>query len=293
MSEARFDVTTLGEMLLRLSVRSGERLENARHLDIHPAGAEANVVTLLARLERRTRWTGALPDNPLGHLAANALRVAGVDAGDIIWNQGGRMGTYYVEFGEPPRGTQVTYDRASSCASQMQTDAIEWDSLLATRLLHLTGITPALSHSCREIVTVAMRRAKERGVPVSFDANYRQKLWTEAEARETLLPLIQNVEILFCSQTDAQRLFDCRGSMQEIAERSLDLSKAQSVVVSFAEQGRCSGMETNGGMNRPAPLVLWIAWGPATPSPRACSTVGWTGIWQRVCGMALPWRGWL
>ena len=79
MSSPRFDVTTFGEMLIRLSVPSGERLENTESLDVHPAGAEANVVTLLSRLERKTCWTGALPDNPLGRLAVNALRLAGVD----------------------------------------------------------------------------------------------------------------------------------------------------------------------------------------------------------------------
>jgi 2-dehydro-3-deoxygluconokinase len=119
MSEPHFDVTTLGEMLLRLSVSSGERLENAHQLDVQPAGAEANVVTLLARLERKTSWTGALPNHPLGRLAVNALRLAGVDTNKVIWNESGRMGTYDVEFGEPPRGIQVTYDRAHSCSTQL------------------------------------------------------------------------------------------------------------------------------------------------------------------------------
>src|SRR5215213_10519635 len=103
MTAPRFDVTTFGEMLIRLSVPSGRRLENATKLDVYPAGAEANVATLLARLERQVRWSGALPENPLGHLAANALGVAGVDLEGILWKQNGRMGTYYVEFGELPR----------------------------------------------------------------------------------------------------------------------------------------------------------------------------------------------
>jgi len=237
MPEPRFDVTTFGEMLMRLSVPSGQRLENAHQFNVHPAGAEANVVTLLARLGRKTYWTGALPQNPLGRLAANALRAAGVDTGGVIWSQSGRMGTYFVEFGEPPRGIQVTYDRAYSCASQIQRDAINWNSLFDTRLLHLTGITPALSPSCQDIIAEAIRRAKERQIPVSLDVNYRQKLWTEAEARDTLLPLIQHVEILFCSEADAKRLFDCNGSMQEVAQGLLDLSKARCVVVSSGNQG--------------------------------------------------------
>jgi len=237
MPEPRFDVTTLGEMLVRLSVPAGKRLENAAQLEVHPAGAEANVVTLLARLGRQTRWCGALPDNPLGRLAVNALRVAGVNTDGVALKDHGRMGTYYVEFGEPPRGTQVTYDRAGSCAAQLQPDDIDWDLLLDTRLLHLTGITPALSPSCLEVMAEAIRRAREHSVPVSFDVNYRQKLWSEADAAQSILPLVQGVELLFCSQADAAHLFHCTGSMHELAQGMLEISKAKHVVVSFADQG--------------------------------------------------------
>jgi 2-dehydro-3-deoxygluconokinase len=237
VSAPRFDVTSLGEMLIRLSVPSGKRIENSTRFDVHPAGAEANVLTLLARLERQTCWCGALPGNPLGRLAFQALRTAGVDTGAVLWKENGRMGTYYVEFGEPPRGIQVTYDRANSCTTQLQVDEIDWDLLLDTRLLHLTGITAALSASCLEIITEALRRAKERQIPFSFDINYRQKLWSEAEAARTLLPLMQEAELLFCSQADVRRLFHCTGSTQEVAQRMLELSKARNIIVTFAEQG--------------------------------------------------------
>jgi 2-dehydro-3-deoxygluconokinase len=237
MPEPRFEVTTLGEMLVRLSVPSGRRLEHASQLDVHPAGAEANVVTLLSRLERRTCWLGALPQNPLGRLAFHALRTAGVDASGIHWKDGGRMGTYYVELGEPPRGIQVTYDRAHSCAAELQGSEIDWDLLLNSRLLHLTGITPALSSSCLEIVGEAIERAKAQSVPLSFDINYRQKLWSESDAAQTLLPFIRGAELLFCSQADAARLFHCTGSMQEVAQGMLELTRAKYVTVSFSDQG--------------------------------------------------------
>jgi len=237
MAEICFDVTSIGEMLLRLSVPAGERLEAARQLDVYPAGAEANVISLLARLERKTQWAGALPNNSLGRLAANALRTAGVDTNGIIWSASGRMGTYYVEFGAPPRGIQVTYDRAHSCATQLQPSEINWDTLLDTRLIHLTGITPALSLSCHEIVEEALKQAKQHNVPISFDVNYRQKLWSEAEARETLLPMIQNIELLFCSANDATRIFNCQGSVQEIAQGMLNISRAKYVTITIGEQG--------------------------------------------------------
>mgnify|MGYP003576517695 FL=1 len=178
-----------------------------------------------------------MPDNPLGRLAVSALRTAGVGTRGVTWKNNGRMGTYYVEFGETPRGIQVMYDRAHSCATQLQVDDINWDFLLDTRLLHLTGITAALSSSCLKIVSHAIQRAKECNVAVSFDVNYRQKLWSESDAAQTLLPLIQGVEVLFCGQADANRLFHCTGSMQDVAQKMLALSKAKHVVISFADQG--------------------------------------------------------
>jgi 2-dehydro-3-deoxygluconokinase len=237
MPEPRYDVTSLGEMLLRLSVPSGERLETARHLDVYPAGAEANVISLLARLERKTYWAGALPQNSPGHLAANALRIAGVDSSGIIWNESGRMGTYYVEFGGPPRGIQVTYDRANSCMAQMKPDELDWDSLLNTRLLHLTGITPALSSSCHAMVERALEEARQRDLPVSFDINYRGKLWTKTDAQKTLTPMIQKVELLFCSARDATHLFNCNGTVQEIAQRMSEISHAKHVVITNSDEG--------------------------------------------------------
>jgi len=237
MPDARFELSTLGEMMLRLSVPAGERLETVTRLDVHPAGAESNVASLLARLGRRTCWAGALPRNPLGRRAADALRMSGVDLGGVVWREDGRMGTYYVEFGAPPRGIQVTYDRAGSCATELRPQDVDWEALLDTRLLHLTGITPALSPSCREVTLEALRRAKERGVPVSFDVNYRSRLWAESEAREALLPMIRGVEVLFCSAADAARVFGFHGDAETAAQAMLELSRAHSAVVTFGDQG--------------------------------------------------------
>jgi len=237
MAKPRFDATSIGEMMLRLSVPQGARLETANRFDVHPAGAEVNVMSTLARLDRKTYWAGALPQNPLGRLAASYLRTAGVDTNGIVWNESGRIGTYYVEFNPPPRGIQVTYDRAGSCMANLQADEIDWNALLDTRLLHLTGITPAISPSCREIVKTAIQKAKERGIPVSFDVNHRSKMWNEKQASGTLNELIQNVELLFCSRLDAERLFGCTGNEQEIAQAMLERSQARYAVVSIESEG--------------------------------------------------------
>ena len=239
MAERGFDVSTLGEMMLRLSVPSGERLETAARLDTRPAGAEANLATLLARLGRRARWAGALPANPLGRYAANHLRAAGVDLAAIVWDTRptARMGTYYVEFGAPPRGIQVVYDRAHSSAAQLGPDDVDWDMLLDARLLHLTGITPALAPACRTLIEEAVRRAKAAGVPLSFDINYRAKLWSTAEARAVLEPLVQGAELLFCGQGDAARVFGCEGEPAAMTQALRDRTGAKHVIMSSGEQG--------------------------------------------------------
>jgi len=231
------DVTTLGEIMLRLSVPVGERLEMAARFDVHAGGAESNVVALLARLGRACGWVGALPGSPLGRLAANALRMAGVDLNGVVWCADGRMGTYYVEFATAPRPIQVVYDRADSCAARLTPAQVDWTHLLDTRLLHLTGITPALSASCWAVVAEARRRAREVGVPVSFDVNYRQKLWSAEEAAVTLRPFMQAVNLLFCGHGDAQRLFACSADPATAIAQLAAQTQAQAVVMSVGDAG--------------------------------------------------------
>lgn len=237
MSDPRFDVTTIGEIMLRYSVPAGQRLETAASLDIHPAGAEGNLVSALARLGRHCGLVTGFPTNALGRLAANHLRMAGVDLDGVVWNDSERMGVYYVEFATPPRSIQVIYDRADSVAAQLSIQQINWDYLLNTRLVHLTGITAALSPSCRALVAEIVRRAKDAGVLVSFDINYRQKLWGEREAAEALRPMIQGADLLFCKQADAQRLFGCTGTAEEILRQMADLSRAHRVVITLGDRG--------------------------------------------------------
>lgn len=240
-----FDVTTFGEALLRLSVPEGIRLQAADRLDLHVAGAECNVASLLARIGRRSAYHSVLPRNPLGHLVADHLRKAGANLDGLIWEESGRVGTFYVEFSVPPRATQVVYDRADSCITRVTPDMLNWDALLDTRLLHLTGITPALTPACYETVEAIITRAKAAGVPISFDVNYRARLWSEADARAGLLPLLQNVDLLFCGQNDARRVFGIEGSPEAIVAALAEQTHARQVIVSLGEQGAMGWDGTN------------------------------------------------
>ena len=234
---SRFHVTSFGEAMIRLSVPAGTRLETARQLEIHPAGSESNVLAALARLQRPCGWLSSLPNNPLGRLVTNQLRQAGADTSAVIWSEQGRIGTYFVEFAVPPRATQVIYDRANSCVTQLRPEQIPWEYLLDTRLLHLTGITPPLSAGCQAIVAEAIGRARQAGVAISFDVNYRSKLWSPETAAATLLPLLQGVDLLLCSRRDACTLFGCDPSPETIIEQRAEQTKAGCIVVTLADEG--------------------------------------------------------
>ncbi|MEX2536964.1 MAG: sugar kinase [Trueperaceae bacterium] len=216
LERPRFDVTSLGEAMVRLSVPKGRRLASTYTLDVHVGGAESNVCAALSGLGRRCGWVSRVPDNPPGELVLRALREAGVDLSAVKRDGGARQALYFVEFSGPPRPTEVTYDRTPSAAASMSADSIDWNYLLDTRLLHLTGITPALSESCASLITEAVARATSAGIPVSFDVNYRGRLWSASEAGNLLRPIVRSVELLFCGIADAKVLFDLKGEPRDI-----------------------------------------------------------------------------
>jgi 2-dehydro-3-deoxygluconokinase len=231
------DLITLGESMWRLSPSgSHERLEAARQLDIHLGGAESNVASGLSRLGKRTAWWSRLPDNPLGRNVANTLRAHGVDISAVRWG-GGRLGTYFVEFGHPPRATDVYYDRANSAASQMQPDDFPWEQLRHTRWLHLTGITPALSTSCLQTVQRAVEEARRAGVSTSFDLNYRAKLWTPQQAAPVLDELAAQCTLVIAAERDVKTLFGLEG--EQTLERLYSRWNKATVVMTCGDRGAC------------------------------------------------------
>jgi 2-dehydro-3-deoxygluconokinase len=233
----RFDVTSLGESLIRFSVPPGTRLAAARNIDIHVAGAESNVCGALAGLGRRCGWVSRLPDNPLGQLVLRRLREQGIDLGAVRMTPHGRVGVYFVELAATPLPIRVTYDRAASAFSTFSIEEVPWDYLLDTRVLHLTGITVALGRSCHGIVAEAIARAKERGVVVSFDVNYRAQLWSESDAAAALRPLVRDADLLLCGRKDALRVFGASGDGDPLLDQLQEISGARHIVVSREEHG--------------------------------------------------------
>ena len=166
------DLVTLGEVLLRLAVPSPSRFETTHVLDVQFGGAEANVAATCARLGLRTAWISALPDNPWGDRARRELVAHGVDCAYVKRFPQTRLGLYFLEYGVAPRPVQVLYDRRDSAFSRLTAEEVDWEPIRRARLVHVTGITPALGREAQKIV----ERILAEAAAVSFDINYRAAL---------------------------------------------------------------------------------------------------------------------
>ncbi len=239
--------------MLRLSPSGVNRLEASTALEMHIGGAESNVAVALARLGRRAMWWSRLPDNPLGKLVADKLRGYGVDTSGIRWVTNARLGTYFVEFGSPPRSTQVIYDRANSAASNMSPDDFDWSLLEAARWVHLTGITPALSDSCHATIQYALEQARQHQVPTSLDINFRARLWSAEQATTTLDPLAQQASYVIIAERDAKTLCGISGAPAEVTVRLSDRWHGAKVVLTRGTQG-AAGFD--GGFHQAAAFAV-------------------------------------
>jgi 2-dehydro-3-deoxygluconokinase len=232
-------LVTLGEAMLRLSVRPGDRLEDAPAFDIHVAGSEANVAYAAARVGLRAAWVSSLPDNALGRRVAHTLAAGGVDTSLVRWEKTGRLGLYFVELGAAPRSIDVLYDRANSTMSLVPAAAFDWAELADTQFLHVSGITLALSDSSREVARQAMEAARSRGASVTLDVNYRQRLWSRDAAAAGVRAVAPLVDVLVCTAEDARDLFGASGADQ--------LQAALGVETVVLTQGAHGAIATRGG----------------------------------------------
>lgn len=222
--------------MLRLSVPEGTRLAHMNSLDVHMAGTESNVLAGLACLDYRCGWFGGVPDHAIADFVQRQLQMAGIDS-RAVSVPNSRFGTYYVEFATQPRAIQVIYDRANSAVTHLTPADIDFESLLDTRMIHLTGITPALGPNCMAVVEAILIEANHAGVPVSFDVNFRSKLWSAAEAGRALLPLLKRATLVLCGARDAANLFDCDGTPEEIVNRLGEKTESEQLVVTLGGEG--------------------------------------------------------
>jgi 2-dehydro-3-deoxygluconokinase len=218
----QYDFLTLGETLIRLSPPGMQRLDQARLLEIGVGGSELNVACLLARLGRRAVWVSRLPEGPLGRIVDGEGRRHGVDMGHIAWvptDQGARQGLMFFETGPAPRNARVIYDRKNSAASGMSIEDADWPGLVAaSRRVHLSGITPALSATCKALVLDVAALAGRAGKPLSYDLNYRATLTTPQEAAAVLEAIAPHLELLVLAERDAQQVLGFAETGERLAE---------------------------------------------------------------------------
>ncbi len=204
---ARFDVVTFGETMLRLSPPPGLALEQTQTLELSVGGTESNLAIALARLGRRTGWVSRLPQSPLGRRIARDIAAHGVDTARIVWAPEGRAGLIFIEPGAAPRANLVLYDRAHTAIAALRPEELPLDYLCSARMLFLTGVTPALSESCRECWLAAAKAAKAAGCLVAVDVNYRSKLWSPDAARTTLEAVFPLCDLVISALGDVQTIF--------------------------------------------------------------------------------------
>ena len=189
------DVLALGEAMVRLTPPDSLRLEQTVTLNVDVGGAELNVLVGLSRLGVGTAWLSKLPDNALGHLIAGRARAAGVDTSPVRWTAEGRAGLYFLELSAAPRPSQILYDRRNSEMTTLTPEEIDPATFAGARRFHVSGITPALSLSCLDATLAALTVARNAGCAVSFDPNYRARLWTVEEARAAYARILPGVDI--------------------------------------------------------------------------------------------------
>ena len=197
-------VITLGEILLRFSTRQDIRIKNTDEFRVCYGGAETNVGLSLTQFGHKVSAASVLPEsNPLSDAILSRMHGYGVDT-NLIINKPGRLGTYYLEQGNSVRGSKVTYDRKYSSIATLENLCWNLDEIFkGVDLLHISGILPALSKKWQSWTVEVVRKAKEYGCRVSFDMNYRSKLWSYKEAYPCFQQILPYVDILSASRLDA------------------------------------------------------------------------------------------
>jgi 2-dehydro-3-deoxygluconokinase len=214
-------------------------------------GAESNVAVAASRLGLSTAWLSRLPANALGERIATFLRAQGVDVSGIAWAPGERVGTYFVEYGRRPRPIHVLYDRADSAMSRMREEDVAWGMVESARIVHCSGITPALSPSCARVVGEVMRRARSAGALVSFDVNYRAMLWPPEQAGAALEPYCRQADVVLGAWRDMQTLFGAEGDPVEAIQELRSRWGCQALILTLGDEGAL-GCDVSGIARVPA-----------------------------------------
>ncbi len=235
-NDVEFDLIALGECMIRLSPPGHQRIELTPYFEAYAGGGEYNVAYALARYGLRTSWVSRLVDNPLGHFIKNHALTSGMDISEIIWvpydgaGRADRIGLNFTEVGIGVRPSVTLYDRGHTAISHIKPGEVNWKKIFnerKARWFHTGGIFTALSDSCAEVTLEAVKAAHEAGTIVSYDLNFRSKLWSSKRAIEVTRGLIPYIDVIIGNEEDFQKVlgFEVEGVDENLKELPIDAYK--------------------------------------------------------------------
>jgi 2-dehydro-3-deoxygluconokinase len=235
-----------GEIMARIAPPGSLRWQQALPgaVQVTWGGGEANVCASLSLLGQEARYLTALPKTPIAEALVTTLRGLGVDTSHTLWRKEGRLGLYFVEGGANQRGSTVVYDRAHSAISLAEPAEFDFTAALKdVHWLHVTGITPAISAAaCRSNLALA-KQAKQAGVTVSCDLNFRKKLWNwekakkpAALAREKMTELLPFVDLVIANEEDAADVLGIHAAHSDVTAGKINASAYTSVAEQIVSQ---------------------------------------------------------
>ncbi len=239
-------VVAFGEIMARMKTKDFLRFRQALpgEMEITFAGAEANVAASIALLGGNASFVSALPEHQIADACLGSLKNLGVDTSQVIRTREGRLGIYYVEAGANQRPSNVIYDREYSSISIQESSGYNWETIFSgASWFHVTGITPALSRSAAEASLAAVMKAKELGLTVSCDLNFRKKLWNWEEgtsarklAARVMRAILPYVDILIANEEDAHDILGIESGILDADAGTIDVRRYPEVAGKISEQ---------------------------------------------------------
>lgn len=229
-------VITFGEIMLRLAPEGYYRFVQAERYGATYGGGEANVAVSLANFGLEAGFVTKLPKHEIGQAGVNSLRRFGVDTSCIV-RGGDRVGIYYLEKGASQRPSKVIYDRAGSSIATAAQEDFDWEKIFdGVEWFHFTGITPALGDNVAEICKEACKVAKNKGITISCDLNYRNKLWSKQKAGEVMSELCRYVDVCIANEEDASDVFGIKAADTDVTTGKVNHEGYKDVAKQLAER---------------------------------------------------------
>ena len=244
-ADCQLDVLSFGECMIRLSPPGHQRIELTPVFEAWAGGGEYNVSYALSRLGLRTAWASRLVDNPLGWFIRNHARTSGMDLSHVVWapydgvGKADRIGLNFTEVGIGVRGSVTMYDRGHSAAAHIKPGDIDWGQIFhgrGVRWFHTGGICTALSDSSAAVVKEAMRAAHDAGTVVSYDLNFRSKLWSSEKAIAVTSELVPFIDVLIGNEEDFQKVLGFRVEGVDESLKRLPVEGYKSMVSRVVEK---------------------------------------------------------